>query len=131
MLAWRAAPVWHVVAWLGPFALFAIAVLVVRFVSGDTWQPRSFGRSLEYPHLPESVYWGASLLFYGWGEETGWRGFALPYLQARYSAITSTLLVSVMWACWHIPLFSFCAGPFSHGGGLSHRLVFQHPYWST
>ena len=72
---------------------------------------------MEYPHLPEAVYWAASLFFYGWGEETGWRGFALPYLQGRHSAIASTVLVSLMWACWHIPLFSFAPGLSRMGAG--------------
>lgn len=38
------------------------------------------------------------------GEEPGWRGFALPLLQSKWSALVASLVLSVFWAGWHVPL---------------------------
>jgi membrane protease YdiL (CAAX protease family) len=39
------------------------------------------------------------------GEEPGWRGFALPRLQSRLSPLTSAVVLGLIWANWHLPLF--------------------------
>lgn len=39
------------------------------------------------------------------GEELAWRGFALPRLQAKYNALTSSLILGVIWSFFHLPLF--------------------------
>jgi membrane protease YdiL (CAAX protease family) len=47
-----------------------------------------------------SVFPGSAL-----GEELGWRGFALPRLQARRSALAASLIVGAVWGSYHFPLF--------------------------
>ena len=44
-------------------------------------------------------------IFAGMGEEFGWRGFAMPRLQARHNALVSSLIIGGLWALWHIPLY--------------------------
>ena len=35
------------------------------------------------------------------GEEVGWRGFALPRLQARTSPLVAALIIALFWVPWH------------------------------
>lgn len=51
-----------------------------------------------------------SLIANPW-EEAGWRGFALPRLQARFGAMAAALIVGAMWALWHAPLFWWTGNP--------------------
>jgi len=39
------------------------------------------------------------------GEEPGWRGFALPALQAGRSPLLATLILGVLVTIWHLPLW--------------------------
>ena len=39
------------------------------------------------------------------GEVLGWRGLLLPELQNIFSPLKSSLIIGVVWFCWHIPLF--------------------------
>jgi membrane protease YdiL (CAAX protease family) len=50
-------------------------------------------------------------------EEIGWRGYALGRLQTRWNALTSSLIVGLVWAMWHLPLFMM-AGTSQHELGL-------------
>jgi membrane protease YdiL (CAAX protease family) len=45
------------------------------------------------------------LLVNGYGEETGWRGFAVPHLEQRMSPLAAALVVAPLWALWHLPSF--------------------------
>lgn len=38
-------------------------------------------------------------------EEIAWRGFLLPHLMKRRSALVSALLVGGAWAVWHVPFY--------------------------
>lgn len=44
-------------------------------------------------------------------EEPGWRGFALPHLQRKHSALAATAIVGLVWGVWHVPLY----GPLGFG----------------
>jgi membrane protease YdiL (CAAX protease family) len=50
------------------------------------------------------------------GEEMGWRGFLQSHLQGRLSSVTVAILVGLVWAFWHLPVFGFA--DFRNGLGL-------------
>jgi membrane protease YdiL (CAAX protease family) len=101
IVRWRVAPVWYGVAILGPIALM-LAAIALHVVLGG--QPPSLG--LLIGALPTLlIYIVYMMLTVALGEEVGWRGYALPALQARYSALIASLILGVMWALWHLPVF--------------------------
>lgn len=44
-----------------------------------------------------------NIIYGGLSEEPGWRGFAFPRLQAKFSPLVSSLVLGVLWAVWHAP----------------------------
>ena len=91
------------IVWLGKglFWLVAITLPALCLVFGYMRDPN--------PEVfTASILGGKFLLdlvFFGFGEEIGWRGFALPRLQERFNALSSGLLLCIPWALWHLPLF--------------------------
>jgi membrane protease YdiL (CAAX protease family) len=45
------------------------------------------------------------LLAAGVGEETGWRGYALPVMLGRFRPLAGSVVLGCIWAVWHAPLF--------------------------
>lgn len=100
VLVWRAGLGWWLYALLFPFLMAAGAISLAALLGGE---PLAWG-SLK----PLSSMFPLLLLYTvlaGFGEEFGWRGFAIPRLQNRYSALTTSLIVGIYHTLWHTPLF--------------------------
>ena len=102
MTRWRVGAGWILFSILAPIVAFAAAAVVAPMFGAPRTDFRQLGVVNFLPYLGIGA-WLLWLLSYGIGEETGWRGFALPRLQATRSALTATLLLSVPWAVWHVP----------------------------
>jgi membrane protease YdiL (CAAX protease family) len=106
----RSGGAWVAVAVLLPVAVFGLSALIVSEVYRAPLNWRALGTSAEAPTLARPAFWLATLVCYGYGEEVGWRGFALPRLQARSTALHAAILLTLPWAAWHLPLFAFSPG---------------------
>ena len=98
LVLWRVSPGNYLVAIGLPILLCAFAAALTVVVGHGTFKPTA----ISWPDLIETFIF--ILLFIGLGEEPGWRGFALPELQRRYSPALATLLLAAVWAVWHLPL---------------------------
>jgi membrane protease YdiL (CAAX protease family) len=43
------------------------------------------------------------------GEEIGWRGYALPLMSKKFGLAMAGILLGIIWAIWHLPLFYIAA----------------------
>jgi len=112
---WRVGWGYAAFAILSPVALLIIAVMIVRLIKGEWLDLRLLGQANYLPYLG----WGVLpiwLISFGFGEEIGWRGFALPRLQKTMSVSRATLLLALAWALWHTPAFFYLDTIQSLGG---------------
>ncbi len=104
---WRVGRGWWLFAVLAPVALFAAAAITGYALTGQ-WADLALLGEVDYlPYLTPLGALGLWLLTFGFGEEVGWRGYALPRLQQTHSALTATLLLGTAWAFWHLPAFFY------------------------
>jgi len=97
---------WSAVGIGSPLLLLLIAQGAARLVgqTGATWT--SLGDVTFLPHLGVMA-WPFWFVTSGYGEELGWRGFALPRLQRTHSAMASSVILAIGWAGWHLPAFFY------------------------
>ncbi len=109
ILKWRVRPLWWLVA-ASPLIALGFLAIGDRLFQGQWMDFDLLGRVQFLPDLG----WGALILWvftFGFGEEIGWRGYALPRLQKGRSALSATLILSLFLALWHVPAFFYLYDP--------------------
>jgi membrane protease YdiL (CAAX protease family) len=105
MIRWPRNRVWQLAS-LAPLGFFAIGLAIVAITSGmppATDFIRYSGTGATLGAL------AVALVVNAFGEEAGWRGYALPRLQARLGPLRASLLLAALWGLWHAPLFAVVA----------------------
>ena len=99
VIRWRVNWIWYVAAIGLPLLVHAVAIGL------------NMAAGAPAPSLTQFQPWYAVLLVFGLrmvteplGEEPGWRGFAQPRLQSKWSPLASTALLAVLITGWHLPL---------------------------
>lgn len=107
MVRWRIGWRWWLVA-TGPLVFFFVVLALMGAAGMDVPAAGDFA---SFSGVPAGWgvlgVWTLVLLVNGYGEETGWRGYALPQLELRFGPMTATLIVAAAWAGWHLPQFVF------------------------
>src|SRR5215217_3015172 len=96
---WRVGLGWYLFALIG---IPLILVLSVIIMPGALASFQGLATLALLPLLGLAVY---AFLLGPLGEEPGWRGFALPRLQALHGPLVGSLILGVLWGLWHLPLF--------------------------
>lgn len=106
IVRWRAGWVGWLAAVGSPVALFVFAAIVSVAMGNPLPDLALLGQVNYLPYLGLGVLplW---LVTYGFGEEIGWRGFALPRLQNGRNALWASVILGVMWSAWHLPAFFY------------------------
>lgn len=100
LLRWNVPWRYYGIAILLP-GFFVVAVVGIDFAVRGVWTPPPDREVLGLLGLVFVI----NTLVTGGPEEIGWRGFMLPLLQRRLSALTASLVLGSVWMIWHAPLF--------------------------
>jgi membrane protease YdiL (CAAX protease family) len=102
MVQWRVSGKWYMLA-LSPVAIYAGAVVTLGILGRGWPNLMDMGKFSGLPAVAVPVM---ALLLLGttFGEETGWRGFAVPEMLKTRRFLSTAIMIGLLWTLWHVPL---------------------------
>ncbi len=116
----RIKPIWY----LPILLLYPVTVVLTFLLTGTELDASPLMAMLRNPGVLVTTIIFV-FIFGPFSEELGWRDYALDWLQARYSALVSSVILGVIWWAWHLPLLAV-VGSFLYENG--HDPVFLGGY---
>jgi len=98
---WRVGIQWYVVALVAPAAIRIVVLLVHVLKGGSVPDLSDPARWLALP----STFLLVLLIGGPTGEEFGWRGFLLQRVQPVFGLLWASIVIGLISAAWHLPLF--------------------------
>lgn len=99
---WRVGIQWYFIVLFGPSLMMIFSVYLYRLLGKGLGVPVSVKVGDHFLAL-FIIFIYQSLIV--WGEEVGWRGFALPSLQIKFHPILASIILGILWGLWHLPWF--------------------------
>lgn len=103
---WRVAPRWYLLALVGLPALGLVVGLPFR----DGTERLAVAGSVPAAVVTYLAILSFLVVLGGGQEEPGWRGFALPRMQARLGPVMASVALGLLWGLWHLPVFLLVPG---------------------
>lgn len=138
LLIWRVGLRWYLFVLCWP-ALLSLVKTAVHVALGGAAPDFAHPPFVQYYPLPEQlrtlspfvllfpVFVQQTLVGSSMGEEPGWRGYALPRLQARCGALWASVILGVVWGAWHLPL-ALAQGRLTTPGAVASVVLGPLPY---
>jgi membrane protease YdiL (CAAX protease family) len=121
LLRWRVGVRWYAVALLSIPFLMAAAYVPLSLISPG-FLPRIVASGREATPMLSSLGIAADNkaamvlaglvagVMFGFLEELGWTGFAIPTLMRGHSVLCTGLIVGALWGVWHVPITIWASG---------------------
>jgi membrane protease YdiL (CAAX protease family) len=99
--------------WVGWYLFALLIIPLIRIISVPITrllgleaidEPDNSGNISQLIGLIAVTFFYGLVFTGGLNEETGWTGFALPRLQARFSPLISSIVLWFFWILWHMPM---------------------------
>ncbi len=97
IVKWRVKFKFYIIIIIVAIVTCGLSLLIFNWITGQSIMPDQPYNFVFYfiLILPLSALW----------EEIGWRGFLLPILQQKYTAMKSSLIIGFVWGLWHLPIY--------------------------